>query len=101
MIRLCLNPVPLQHSEENFVYWEYELEEFLRMCLVSLQQVGVALEAALGEEEEQNLKGELHLVLEEGRIKIWMPGHSYSEDLFQHIEKVLREKIRLFFEEMV
>ncbi len=100
MIRLCLNPVPLQYSEENFVYWEYELEEFLRKCLVSLQQVSVALEQALGEEADPGLKGELHLILEEGRIKIWIPGRSYSEDLFQHIEQILREKIHFFFEEM-
>ncbi len=44
----------------------------------------------------------IHIILEDGRIKIWLPScSSYSEQLFNKVENILREKIRSLLEDVM
>ncbi|HSV32390.1 MAG TPA: hypothetical protein VLH40_10305 [Atribacteraceae bacterium] len=101
MIRISLNPVPYRCSDGDVIYWEYEIEEYFRSCMISLQEFAGFLERVLREAVTSETLEGLHLSFEEGRIKIWLPFSRFSDDLFHQIELLLRERLRTSFEELL
>jgi hypothetical protein len=50
---------------------------------------------------ETEIPESIHIILEDGRIKIWLPVAFYSEQLFNKVENILREKIRSLLEDVM
>ncbi len=98
MLRLKLEPVPHRHGEVVFVYWEYELDSPYQLCFIPFGALNSFLLEAV-ENEVEELPREIGLIFEDGRIKIWLPDHFFSDDLFRRIERVLLERLRILFEE--
>jgi len=99
MIKLILEPVPYRYEETVYFYWEYELNSPYQLCFIPFRSLNKFLEAMVRRETE--IPESIHIILEDGRIKIWLPVAFYSEQLFNKVENILREKIRSLLEDVM
>jgi len=99
MIKLKLEPVPYRYHETVFIYWEYELEDLLSLCFFPFPTLNSFLAESVG--KETGSAPEINLLCEDGRIKIWLPVSRFSDDLFNKIDEILKENIRILLEEVM
>lgn len=101
VIRICFDPVPYHCAEGEVIYWEYEIEEYYQTCMISVQQFAAFLEGILQEAVDSEAVENIHLVFEEGRIKVWLPFSRFSDDLFRQVGHILRDRLSASFEEIL
>ncbi|MDK2897470.1 MAG: hypothetical protein PWP04_1590 [Candidatus Atribacteria bacterium] len=96
MIKLKLEPVPYRYQGKVYFYWEYELENPFQLCFVPVPSFNSWLKEIIASSLER--LEDLNLLLEDGRIKVWLPVTVYSEGLCSQIEEVLERRMRALLE---
>ncbi|MBP9014876.1 MAG: hypothetical protein KBH15_00030 [Candidatus Atribacteria bacterium] len=99
MIKLVLEPVPYRYEGTVYFYWEYELNNPYQLCFIPFGSLNKFLEEMVKRETE--IPESINIILEDGRIKIWLPVTFYSEQLFDKVEEILKEKIRVLLEDIM
>jgi hypothetical protein len=99
MIKLKFDPVPYRYHETVYIYWEYELEDLLALCFLPFPTLNSFLVESVS--KEAGSPADVNLLCEDGRIKIWLPVARFSDELFQKIDEILKERIRILIEEVI